>query len=336
MMKKHLALLLLLILCLSVVSCGKKDPGGEESGPTDSSTGSETLPKEDPPRSTGDPISVDLILFMGGSNMAGRGGDSPATTCGEGHAYEFRAISDPTALYPITNDFGKSENKSYHVDDGDRKSGSMVPAFCEAYYEESGVPVVAVSCSEGDTSSAQWLAGEGKIEDALERLEAAKAFLNSSELYKIRHTYMVWCQGEADGDTNVSGETYLTNLGTIMNTMVRRGVEKCMIIQTGGRVDDGARYQEIQTAQEELCRRNDNAVMISDMLTAMTDWIREQNLYSQEVYNQVGANAGKNAARYGKDPENYEMIGAEKPPVPEAPEDNQYNGSGVELPIDRF
>ena len=55
---------------------------------------------------------IDLFMFMGQSNMAGRGISSqewPETppVLMPGAGYEFRAISDPTRLYPIVEPFGR-------------------------------------------------------------------------------------------------------------------------------------------------------------------------------------------------------------------------------------
>ena len=44
---------------------------------------------------------VDLVMFMGQSNMAGRGVAAQSVVVAQGHGYEFRAISDPTKLYPV-------------------------------------------------------------------------------------------------------------------------------------------------------------------------------------------------------------------------------------------
>lgn len=58
---------------------------------------------------------VDLVLFMWQSNMAGRGSAVRATVCTNGHAYEFRAVSDPTRLYPVKEPFGSSEDDSSNI-----------------------------------------------------------------------------------------------------------------------------------------------------------------------------------------------------------------------------
>ena len=56
--------------------------------------------------------TVDLVMFMGQSNMAGRGTASEAPVVPKGYGYEFRAISDPTKLYDIVEPFGVNENNA--------------------------------------------------------------------------------------------------------------------------------------------------------------------------------------------------------------------------------
>src|SRR5699024_2535827 len=79
----------------------------------------------------GEPNPVDLIMFMGQSNMAGRGVTStrwPQTAPLVKHdaGYEFRAISDPTKLHPISEPFGVSENNDASGITETTKTGSMV------------------------------------------------------------------------------------------------------------------------------------------------------------------------------------------------------------------
>ncbi|MFK3936206.1 sialate O-acetylesterase [Alkalihalobacillus sp. NPDC078783] len=96
-------------------------------------------------------MKVDLVLFMGQSNIAGRGVAEDAPRVAEGHGFEFRAITDPTRLYPVTEPFGVNENK----DDGiteETKTGSLVSAFINEYYSITKVPIVAVSASKGGSS----------------------------------------------------------------------------------------------------------------------------------------------------------------------------------------
>lgn len=96
--------------------------------------------------------AVDLFMFMGQSNMAGRGivtaeHSVSVPTLTEGAGYEYRAVSSPDRLYPISEPFGRNENRKGGIDDGDMKTGYMVTAFVNAYYGRTGIPVVGVSAS---------------------------------------------------------------------------------------------------------------------------------------------------------------------------------------------
>ena len=64
---------------------------------------------------------ADVFLFLGQSNMAGRGETcarfpqaAPAVIPGAG--YEFRAVSDPERLYPLVEPFGATEDNPQGID----------------------------------------------------------------------------------------------------------------------------------------------------------------------------------------------------------------------------
>ena len=117
------------------------------------------------------PVEADLMLFMGQSNMGGRGKvtsaypeDAPKVTKGAG--YEFRAVSDPTRLYPIDKRMGENENRTDGIDDGTAKTGGCVPSFVNKYYALTGMPIIAVSASEGGTYISSWQPATQRIKDA--------------------------------------------------------------------------------------------------------------------------------------------------------------------------
>lgn len=331
-MKKQIWLILFAgLLCFWLVSC---TTGGKN--PAISGTAQDSAPEI----TSGDPdpglpdskTPVDLLLFMGGTNMAGRGNAADSTPGTEGHAFEFRAISDPTRLYPMTADFGKAENKPYGIDDGALKTGSMVPAFCEAYYEKTNTPVIAVSASEGGTTVGDWSAGNGRVEDAAERLSIAVSWIRQSDEYEVRHIYMVWCQGDADAEAGTDANTYRSRTEAVFKAMSRRGVEKCFLIQTGAGVTKPAQYLAIRETQTNLCRNNRSFVMVSALFSELNGMRTEAGGYTQQAYNLVGADAGMWAASYVLDPKHYSFTGGSSEPA----EENQYNGSGIELPVDTW
>ena len=75
---------------------------------------------------------VDLIFFMGQSNMAGRGDAALAPAVTPGMGFEYRAVTDPAQLHPLAEPFGVNENDPTGVNEPGMKTGSMVSAFVNA------------------------------------------------------------------------------------------------------------------------------------------------------------------------------------------------------------
>lgn len=260
---------------------------------------------------------IDIFIFMGQSNMAGRGDASQAVKVGENHAFEFRAVTDPTKLYPMTEPFGENENQPGGINDvkgnDGKKLGGLASAFCEAYYQNTHVPVIGVSASQGGTNVDEWQLGEGKLEDAKNRLDLCQSYLNSTELYNIRHINMVWLQGEADANSEVRGpyEYYVPHMQNIIKEMQKVGVENCFVIQVGNYMKSVnetyyQNYKEMQAKQFKWCQEYDNSIMASIKLADMPESMMHlNNHYLQPAYNVVGNDAGKNTAYYintGKTP----------------------------------
>ena len=251
---------------------------------------------------------VDLVMFMGQSNMAGRGVAAQAPTVSEGHGYEFRAVSDPTKLYLITEPFGVNENRG--VVSESSKTGSMVSAFVNAYYAARNVPVVAVSCSKGGTGTDFWAPDGDALNEAIARHNAAREWLEANG-YTIANDFMVWCQGETDGGVGMSADTYSANLKAIIEEMVAEaGVEFCAVVRIGNANGNPARHAEIIKAQTELCKSYDKAVLVSAMLAGFgADRMKDDYHYYQGAYNEVGTDAGNNTAVYiktGMEPSMYD------------------------------
>ena len=56
-------------------------------------------------------MEADILLFMGQSNMAGRGDDQLAPKVLPGAAWEYRAVTEPDRLVPLAEPFGVNENR---------------------------------------------------------------------------------------------------------------------------------------------------------------------------------------------------------------------------------
>ncbi len=247
---------------------------------------------------------VDLAIFMGQSNMAGRGEWADATEVALGHGYEFRSVTEADMLFSISGPFGKFENNDTINDAGsngvDRRTGDMVSSIMESYYNETGVPIVGVQCSRGGTDTSYWNTSAQKAE-AQARLTAAKEYLEDNG-YTINHIFMVWCQGEADADKIYSGsrsvDTYKSNTLSVFSYMQDAGVTDMFIVQTGhynGSDDtDGTHdeaYVSVHDAQAELAADNDNIYVVGSFLEYQ-EYMKDSYHFYQTAYNAVGTAAG--------------------------------------------
>lgn len=264
--------------------------------------------------------TVDLLMLMGQSNMAGRGVTNevwpePAPELIEGAGYEFRAISDPTRLYPIAEPFGAAENKSGGIDDGLKKSGSLVTAFVNAYYSNNGyIPVVGVSASKGGSKLSQWQidSEERYLEDAIGRFVSAKTWLENNG-YSVRHKYAVWCQGESDGDVHTPEANFKTMFNAVLFELLNAGIEKLLMIRIGNCnvAGDYGRYSDVIRWETEIAQTDENVVMVSCDFAGMRErgLMKDDFHYYQQGYNECGTNAGIIAAKYvttGMEPAMYD------------------------------
>lgn len=258
----------------------------------------------------------DLFMFMGQSNMAGRGitnntwsEDAPDVLIGAG--LEFRAISDPTRFYPIAKNMGINENVTGAIDDGSLKTGSMIPAFVNTYYKYTNIPIIAVSASEGGTKISQWQPETAKLNDAITRLNTAVSFLEENG-YEIRHKYMAWCQGETDGHYKTSVADYKTGFLAMFAEMRAAGIEKCFLFRIGEfNGDESQDYSDIIRAQTEICQNESDVIMVTANQVTFKDrgLMKDTAHYYQMAYNEMGEYGGINAAIYvntAKEPTMYD------------------------------
>lgn len=260
----------------------------------------------------------DLCLFAGQSNMAGRGitnqqwpDSAPVILPNAG--LEYKAISAPLYMDTIIEPFGVKENNSNGIDDGNLKTGSMVTAFVNAYYSNNGnIPVLAVSASKGGSGINEWQPNTPYLNDAISRLNSAKNFAVSRG-YTIRHIFLVWCQGEHEGDTSTitDDEAYITSFETMFTALKAVGVEKCFLCRIGEYNGTGTDYSRVIEKQTELAKENKDIVMVTTTLASFKSRGLMKDLFHfyQTGYNEMGEYAGINAAYYvttGKEPTMYD------------------------------
>ena len=249
--------------------------------------------------------TVDLAIFMGQSNMAGRGEYADATECPIGAGYEFRSVSNADMLFCVSEPFGKSENNDSINDNGsngvDRRSGDMVSSLMNSYYAQTGVPIVGVQASRGGTNIGYWNTAAQKNE-AQSRLAAAKTYLEDNG-YTVNHIFMVWCQGEADADKIYSGSqsaaSYKSQTLNVFEYMKTVGVTDMFIVQTGhynGDDDTDGKHDEayvtVHDAQAELASENDNVYTVGSFFEFKEN-MKDNYHFHQIAYNTVGIAVGK-------------------------------------------
>lgn len=245
------------------------------------------------------PKNIDLIFFMGQSNMSGCGGDftqAPAVIPGAG--YEFRAVSDPFALHDITEPFGISESIPGAIwDVPGAKKGSLVSAFVNEYYNQTGRCVIAVSASAGGTTTANWLSA-GFVTDISLRLKNAQTYLNDNG-YTIDNQYVVWLQGESDALHKTNVEVYQTNMDDIMRPMFIGGCSKVFIITPGQINTNSHFFDNIIDCQIEMCKESGYYALASTILCGVpVSHMVDEWHYDQKVLNMVGEDAADAVAYY--------------------------------------
>ncbi|MCI6408733.1 MAG: sialate O-acetylesterase [Lachnospiraceae bacterium] len=261
----------------------------EEEGPDDNGT----IVTHD-----GKPV-IDLIFFMGQSNMSGAGGDkelAPPVT--EGHGYEFRAISDPTRLYNIEEPFGKNESFIGGICDiPGAKKGSIVSCFANEYYALTGVPIVGVSASQGATTTEIWQSAGFQI-DMQQRYDITVNWLNDNGYY-IRNRYVVWFQGESDAANHVQPEIYNTNMDNIIRPLFIKGLNKVFIITPGRTLSIKNYFDDIINQQLDMCRESGYYALGTNILSDVSaEYMVDEWHYNQLVLNIIGIETAKSVACY--------------------------------------
>jgi hypothetical protein len=247
----------------------------------------------------------DVFLFMGQSNMAGRGivsqrwpESAPEPLPGAG--YEYRAVSDPESLYEIQEPFGAAENNPLGIFEPGMKTGSMVTAFINAYYAKTGVPIIGVSASKGGSAIGEWQGNGDYLSDAIARFERAEAFLKERNI-SIRRRYMVWCQGETDGDLGTCPADYKTGFANMFARLQEKGMETCFLIAIGEyNGEKGFDYSPIRKAQLEIAGEFQDVELACDDFHNMRSrgLMKDEFHYYQKAYNDVGTAAGNAAGEY--------------------------------------
>ena len=253
----------------------------------------------------------DLIIFMGQSNMVGKGGDATKAVQpidGAGYEMLFNSNNEAQGLKKVSEPFGEGTNNDVGC--------SMVTAFMNAYYNNTGTPVIGIPAASSGTSVYDyWQDGQTGLENAKSKLQSAINWLNEKG-YPIKHKYMIWDQGETDidkikyTDSNNKEQTYADALRNTVEGVQRAGVERCFMIRIGAIYlysgyeekykDRYYQYLDMINEQDEICEDYWITLVSTSMATLskcqnmMTDMVH----FNQEALDIVGSEAGKNVAFY--------------------------------------
>lgn len=252
--------------------------------------------------------SVDVAIFAGQSNMTGYGDYLKAIRCDENVGYEFRSVGQPPGLVPVAEPFGYGEDREGFIceiaEDGTKaRYGGMVAAIFDEYYKTCGRQLIGISASKGGTDTEWWKSS--LIYDALKRLDSAMEFLKQQNI-TIGKIFVVWCQGESDGDKKIVSEIYKANLKTLQNQFSSHGTKEFFIVQIGhynyidypdGGMEIDADYEVIRRAQQEICESNDDFIMAGSF-EPYIHGMKDMYHYKQNTYNEVGRTVGKFIAKY--------------------------------------
>ena len=254
---------------------------------------------EENPASDAETKDVDLIFFMGQSNMSGAAGDAslaPEVSADAGE--EFRAVSDPTTLYPIKEPFGINENNPLGLYEyPGAKKGSLVSAFVNEYHDLTGRKVIAVSASMGATDMDKWMT-QGVVDDIKQRYDSALLYLNNNG-YNIGHIYVLWLHGESDAIKGTDPEVYRTDLDNIMRPLFINGLQKVFIITPGRTIDYRDIFLDIINVQKQICEESGYYALATTVLTKVsTEYMSDQYHYNQHVLNMVGIESAKSVAYF--------------------------------------
>ncbi len=246
---------------------------------------------------------TDIFIFMGQSNMSGQGKASESIPCADEHGFEYRAVSGNETdgwLYPVKEPFGLTERNSAI---GDNRTGGLVSAFCESYWQTTGVPAIGVSASISGSAIAIWQPGQTAYNEAVSRLNSCISYVKTTTEFEIRSINMVWCQGESDAWNFQQNPNYNYNkfLIAIYEGLKKDAdVETCFVITPSIYSNDALREDKQMLAdhQAKLCEENENFVLAARKFENVPLKLRDDPHFYQGVYNVAGWEAGKNAGTY--------------------------------------
>lgn len=263
---------------------------------------------------------VDIVVFAGESNMIGK------------DQFNLNKIeSIPNSGFEMRFNSDMKAVGVKYLKNSTTLQSSLIPAFANSYYNNTGVPIIAIQTAVSDSKIDSWQMGDNNYKNAITKMKSAISYVkNHPDNFKLRNVYFVWYQGESDRPDL----EYEENLTKLFKNTKKDGVDQNFVIRIGhlyrvtGNSNDRLqkqkfnRYTNMIKLQTEFTRKNDLAVMVStkaallslekkpsvaadSSFNRISDMMIDQVHFSQLALNIIGSEAGKNVATYvntGKEP----------------------------------
>ena len=240
-------------------------------------------------------MSMDMILFLGQSNMVGETETLLESDPVPG-AWEYRLLADE--LVPLRDPVGENTGRDLKpVYPYEERSSmkqwledtvfeascegrtSLIPSFTRAYIAKTGRNVVAVPAAKGCTRASYWLPLSGRGRPAREAIGYSaivhKACAAIRRAGGVDRVFAVWLQGESDMLAQTDSETYIGQVTSIKDALkADLGLSRFGIIRVG-RFSSLATWidtpmperikadETIMAAQDVLCKRDRDFAMLT-------------------------------------------------------------------------
>lgn len=172
---------------------------------------------------------IDIIIFIGQSNMQGSTGEKDESSAVD-NAYEYKFLSN--SFVPLKNPVGEDIDEGRLLRESALKNGSLVPAFCKTYCKKTKQKVIAIHTAKGNSSIIEWQKGTERFDAMIRKIKAG--IKKAKENFSINKTFIVWLQGESDALKATSKNDYVNMLVNLKNE-IRKEIEfsKFTIIRQG-------------------------------------------------------------------------------------------------------
>lgn len=238
--------------------------------------------------------TMDIIVFAGQSNMTNVGRATQAPKVTSGTAYE--AIPKKSKISPLTEPFGVGQFKTNAKKS--TQGATLASAFANAYYKQTGTPILAMNTAKGGTSIGEW--SDSYYKNIVKDVKSMEKLLKKKGLKK-GHVYVVFYQGENDAMNSIVSYNYRSHMELFMkNLQANCDVARCFVIRISNDIRNTDSYDTIAAVQTKLCMEDSRFVMVSTIGSGFTSsYYQSDGIHlNQKGLNKVGTQAGKMAGKY--------------------------------------